>query len=202
MEPFTSLDAPAVPFATAQHRHRPDLAGALPAEAARDRTSAATCSTTSASGRTAARTRTSSSTRPPFRDAQGHRRRTELRLRLLARERGLGALRLRLPRGDRAELRRHLLQQQPQERAAADHPVRRRWSRSCCSTWRRTPGARVRIDLPKQTVSPAGRQRRITSRSTSSPNTACSTASTNWTTPCRASMRSPPSSAATAATDG
>ena len=48
------------------------------------------------------------------------RRRRELRLRLVARARALGAARLRHPLRDRAELRRHLLQQLLQERHPAD----------------------------------------------------------------------------------
>ena len=44
----------------------------------------------------------------------------ELRLRLVARARAVGAAAVRLSRADRAELRRHLLQQLLQERRAAD----------------------------------------------------------------------------------
>ena len=44
----------------------------------------------------------------------------QFRLRQLARARAVGAARLRLPRGDRAVVRRHLLQQLLQERPAAD----------------------------------------------------------------------------------
>ncbi len=46
--------------------------------------------------------------------------RAQFRLRQLARARAVGAARLRLPRADRAVVRRHLLQQLLQERAAAD----------------------------------------------------------------------------------
>ena len=60
------------------------------------------------------------SNRPAYRGAQHPGRRRELRLRLVARGRGLGARRLRLPRVDRAVLRRHLPQQLLQERRAAD----------------------------------------------------------------------------------
>ena len=49
--------------------------------------------------------------RPENEGAQVAGRRPQLRLRLVARARGLGAARRRHPRGDRAELRRHLLQQ-------------------------------------------------------------------------------------------
>ena len=49
----------------------------------------------------------------------------ELRLRFLARTRAVGAGGIRLPRDHRAELRRHLLQQQFQERPAADRAGRR-----------------------------------------------------------------------------
>src|SRR5208282_4463888 len=54
-----------------------------------------------------------------------HHRARELRLRLLARARAMGAARLRHPLRDRAELRRHLLQQQLQERHPADPPAAR-----------------------------------------------------------------------------
>ena len=53
--------------------------------------------------------------RVPRRDRAARAR--ELRLRLVARARAVGAAPVRLPGGDRAELRRHLLQQQPEERA-------------------------------------------------------------------------------------
>ena len=51
------------------------------------------------------------------------RRQSEFRLRLLARARGLGALRLRIPCRHRPELRRHLPGEQPEERAAAYRPA-------------------------------------------------------------------------------
>ena len=56
---------------------------------------------------------------PAYRAARDRGGGAQFRLRLVARERGLGAVRLRLPRGDRAELRRHLPQQLLQERLAA-----------------------------------------------------------------------------------
>ena len=59
-----------------------------------------------------------------------HHRAREFRLRLVARARALGAARFRHPLHHRAVVRRHLLQQQLQERPAADPPAARDLRRS------------------------------------------------------------------------
>jgi 3-isopropylmalate/(R)-2-methylmalate dehydratase small subunit len=56
---------------------------------------------------------------PRYKGAQVLLRARELRLRVVARARAVGAAGLRFPHGHRAELRRHLLQQLLQERPAA-----------------------------------------------------------------------------------
>ena len=61
----------------------------------------------------------------PYRKAADHHRARELRLRLVARARPLGAAGFRHPLHHRAGLRRHLLQQQLQERHPADPPAAR-----------------------------------------------------------------------------
>ena len=60
----------------------------------------------------------------PYRDGRIVVAAAQLRLRLVARACGLGAVRLRLPRRDRAELRRHLLLERAEERVAADRAAR------------------------------------------------------------------------------
>ena len=65
--------------------------------------------------------------------------RQQLRLRLEPRACAVGDRAVRLSRADRAELRRHLLQQLLQERTAADRAVRRAGGRSCSMRWRRFP---------------------------------------------------------------
>ena len=64
--------------------------------------------------------------RPEYEGAPDPRRRAELRLRLLARARRLGARGRRLPGGAGAELRRHLPDERDQERARADRARRGR----------------------------------------------------------------------------
>ena len=64
--------------------------------------------------------------RPGVRGRVDPRRRAQLRLRLLARARGVGARGLRLPDRARAELRRHLLVERDQERDRADRARRGR----------------------------------------------------------------------------
>ncbi len=77
------------------------------------------------------------------------RRRRELRLRLLARACAVGAAGLRLPGDRRAELRRHLLLQLHQDRAAAGRALRRG-----------LPGARARRPRPGRPARPGGPLRR------------------------------------------
>ena len=99
------------------------------------------------------------------------RRRRELRLRLLARARAVGAAGLRLPGDRRAELRRHLLLQLHEDRAAAGRAratrTAARWrtparARSTCSSRRSaSPGAQVAVrDRPRDPPPPARRARR------------------------------------------
>ena len=77
------------------------------------------------------------------------RRRRELRLRLLARARSLGAAGLRLPGDRRAELRRHLLLELHEDRAAADRALRGG-----------LPGARARRARPDRPARAGGPIRR------------------------------------------
>ena len=65
----------------------------------------------------------------------------QLRLRQLARARAVGAARLRLPRADRAVVRRHLLQQLLQERPAADRAAGGARSTACSPTRSRSPAS-------------------------------------------------------------
>ena len=87
-------------------------------------TSATTCSAMCVARRRAAARADFALNRPAVCRRPHRRRRPQLRLRLVARARGVGALRRRLPRRDRAELRRHLPLQRAEERAAADRAAR------------------------------------------------------------------------------
>ena len=87
------------------------------------------------------------------------RRRPQFRLRLLARARRVGALRLRGARRDRAELRRHLFRQFAQERSSASSCRPKKWSRTCSRPWSAAPGSRIGVDLAQQVVTaPDGTQ--------------------------------------------
>ena len=74
--------------------------------------------------------------RPEYAGRRDPRRRPQLRLRLLARARGLGARGLRLPRDPRAELQRHLPLERGQDRARAARAAR---GRSSTRSRRRSP---------------------------------------------------------------
>ena len=123
----------------------------------RGRASARTCSTRGATSTTASRAWTTPSGRSTRNSCSTSRAtpaprscwRGEFRLRLESRARALGACRVRLPRADRAELRRHLLQQLLQERRAADR-ARRSGRGSVCSRkcWP-TPGYKL-TDRPRR----------------------------------------------------
>jgi hypothetical protein len=78
----------------------------------------------------------------PRRGLRDPGRRPQLRLRLLARARALGAARLRLQGRDQHRDRRHLPQQLAEERPGARH--RRRATHAVAA---REPGAEVTIDL-------------------------------------------------------
>ena len=117
--------------------------------------------------------------------------RGELRLRLLARVRGVGAGGLRPARVDRALLRRHLLRELLQERRARDRAARR-------SGGRHPRAARARRRAPS---SPSTCRRRRcacptepsnASRWTRSARSASLPASTRSTSPCATRRRSPP----------
>ncbi len=83
-------------------------------------------------------------------------RRRQLRLRLFARARPLGAARLRLP-GRRQHLdRRHLPEQRPQERPAAPSSSTRRSHARLLAA----PGETVTVSLEDQTLDPARRHAR------------------------------------------
>ena len=87
-----------------------------------------------------------------YKGAADPARAQEFRLRQLARARALGAAAVRLQVRHRAVLRRHLLQQQLQERLPAGGAHRiARWT--ACSTTARCPGFRLVVDLERQTVS-------------------------------------------------
>ena len=124
MEPFTTLEAVAIPI----DQPNLDTDQIIPARfLGKPRTDPgrARCSTTCATtpdGTPAAGVRHQHAGLRGRADRGG---RAQLRLRLLARERRHGDGRQRLPRLHRAELRRHLLQQLLPERRVADPPRRR-----------------------------------------------------------------------------
>ena len=75
----------------------------------------------------------------------------ELRLRFEPRARGMGDRELRLSRGDRAELRRHLLQQLLQERRAAD-PAQRGAVDDLFHRFAKYPGYELTVDLEQRRI--------------------------------------------------
>ena len=93
------------------------------------------------------------------------RRGRELRLRLLARARAVGAAGLRLPGARRAELRRHLLLQLHEDRAAAGRALRAR-----TAVRSRTPARARSTCSSRRCASPGGRS---PSRSTTRSAIAC-----------------------------
>ena len=144
MQPIETISRASQPSGPRQRRHRPDHAQAVP------------------QARRAQRLRRV----PVLRLGQGARlgpaaepdprHRRELRLRLLARARAVGAAGLRLPGDRRAELRRHLLLQLHQDRAAAGRALggalpalaRRARARSTCASRRcASPGARCAFEI-------------------------------------------------------
>ena len=121
------------------------------------------------------------------------RRRAQLRHRLVARARAVGAAGLRVPGDHLAPLRRHLPQQLPEDRPG---PGRRCPSPSSPGSWRRS--RTTRRSRSSSTSSTGGsRSPRSTSTSRSSstttPTTACSTGSTTSGSPSSAATRSAPS---------
>ena len=110
----------------------------------------------------------------------------ELRLRLVARARPVGAAGLRLPRGRRGELRRHLLLQLHEDRAAARAPRRRRRARG--------DGGGGGGDRPRGARGARQRAHVRRSSSTTTRGTGCSTGSTTSRSPSSRTRRSPPTS--------
>ena len=89
------------------------------------------------------------------------RRRPELRHRLVARARGVGAAGLRLRRGRLAPLRRHLPQQQPEDGARAGRAPARRSSSGSGPRSRTIPHLEIVVDVEARRVAvPAHRHRR------------------------------------------
>ena len=76
--------------------------------------------------------------RPEMAGREILRRRRQLRGRVVARARAVGAVRLGHPGHPLDVVRRHLQEQQPQERRPADHRRCRRRTPACSSSWRRT----------------------------------------------------------------
>ena len=96
--------------------------------------------------------------REPVQESPHIRDRAQFRLRLDARRRRLRSHRLRRARGDCAELRRVLREQQLSERAAARRAARCRRAQAARAMHAK-PGAEITIDLPSQTVTgPDGAQ--------------------------------------------
>ena len=116
--------------------------------------------------------------REPYRARADHRRRPQLGLRLVARERGLCALRVRHPLRDRVELRRHPREQLLQERPAAGGAVRTPKSRDIRAQLHERIGATI---TRRSRGADRDRSRRagcIASRSTRCARSACWKAST------------------------
>ncbi len=107
-------------------------------------------------------------------------RTAQFRLRVVARTCGVGALRSRHPRRYRALVRRYLLLERLEERAAADRAARRH-GRGFAGCDLACPGSQMKVDLVAQiVVAPDGTT--MNSPSIPSQNTACSTVSTRSTT--------------------
>ena len=100
-----------------------------------------------------------------------------LRHRLLARARGVGAVRLRIPGRDLVPLRRHLPRQRRQGRTAGRSGAPRRTSNCSGSCSRQQPGLELTVDLENKTVT-AGTTRGARSRLTTTPGGVCSRVST------------------------
>ncbi len=133
MQKFTVHKGLVAPAGPRERRHRRDHPEAVPEVDPARPASARTCSTSGATWTAASRARTTAARKPNPDFVLNQPRYAgrvdpagaqELRLRLVARARAVGAGPVRLPRHHRAELRRHLLQQQLQERPAADRAAR------------------------------------------------------------------------------
>ena len=158
MKPFERLRAVALPDRAAQSRHRSDHPGAVSAEAAGGRLRPIPVPRPALSqGRLGG---SGLPAEPAGVPRRAHRRgRAQLRLRIVARARGVGALRLRDPRRDRAELRRHLPLECAQERAAARSCCPPRWSARRSPRCWRSPGSRSRSISTRRPSRVPGRQR-------------------------------------------
>ena len=139
MEKFTTLTAVAAPMPMAEHRHRQGHPGALPQDhqALGPRRASVRPAALRQRGQGTPGLHAEPGTLPPRAD---HHRAREFRLRLLARARAVGAAGFRHPLHHRAGFRRHLLQQQLQERHAADPPAARDLRRADrgCARWAAT----------------------------------------------------------------
>ena len=89
---------------------------------------------------------------PAYRDARVVVARAQLRLRIVARARRVGAPRLRHPRRDRAELRRHLPRRMRSRTGCCRSCCPPPWSAERWPRCWRSPGAIVEVDLEAQTV--------------------------------------------------
>ena len=109
-----------------RRRHRPDHPEAVPEADRAHRATGSSCSTTGATTRTASQRPGFELNRPEFARRVDPARRPQLRLRLVARARRVGAAGLRLRRRRRPVVRRHLPHERRQERAGRDRAARRR----------------------------------------------------------------------------
>ena len=172
----------------AERRHRPDRAGALPAEAALRRLRRLPVPRPALPARRPREPGLRAQPAGVSRCAH-RRRRTQFRLRLVARARGLGAPRPWHPRRDRADLRRHLRVERAEERLAAGGARRGRRRRAAAADARQ-PGMHLVVDLAAQDVrTPDGRDH-TASTSTRIRSTACSKGWTRSTTRYRCCPRS------------
>ena len=167
-----------VAAADRQHRYRPDHPGALPED---DFEGGPRATSSSATGATTP----TGNPKPDFilnqPEAQGRADsagRRQLRLRQLARARAVGADAVRLPRRDQHLVRRHLQGQLAEEFAAADRRAAGRSRRAV----RRRPRRHREDRSAASDADHCPTAARSSSRSTRSPSTACSKASTNWAT--------------------
>ena len=155
-----------------QRRHRPDHPGAVPEDHDAAPGSARTCSPTGGSTPPGRRRPDFILNAPAARGRGGAGGGLELRVRQLARARAVGARRLRLPRGRRRVVRRHLQAERAEERPAADRAAGRRSTRRCWPRVAAQPGPRHRRGPRRAGRHAAGRPARR-SRSTRSRASAC-----------------------------
>ncbi len=150
-----------VVIAVHQHRHRSDHPRALPDHDHEGGPGQAAVRRLALSRRTARPNPDFVLNRPAARGCADPRGRPQLRLRLLARTRAVGAARFRLSRRRQHRDRRHLPRQLAEERLLADRGRRGHFAAGCCEH----PGAELDIDLDDGQLDAAERRVGRASRS-------------------------------------